>query len=285
MKLRSKLRKVALYATIGLGMPIAFLACNEDVLNTLASTTDTVAALKEALTIGSKTAATNLGQEGGYLNDLAVKIGMPEEVATVVELANTSAGKTFLTAIGASVFNEEELVTLMNRAAEEAAPEAAGIFSNAITSMTISDGETILFGAENAATEYLRDKTYDGLTVTFGKVVRGTFDQVSVSGHTLNDAWSGFSTYYNRLADLKSSAKGQIAMATLKVGLAAAGKDEIYNKVNSIQTVNTDLGEYVTGKALDGLFVKVADKEKGIRTNVAERTSELLQRVFGRLDE
>jgi len=51
MKLRAKLRKVALYATIGLGMPIAFLACNEDVLNTLASTTDTVAALKEALTI------------------------------------------------------------------------------------------------------------------------------------------------------------------------------------------------------------------------------------------
>ena len=74
-------------------------------------------------------------------------------------------------------------------------------------------------------------------------------------------------------------------MLTLKAGLSAAGKSDIYNKVDAIQAVNTDLGEYVTGKALDGLFVKVADKEKGIRTNVAERTSELLQRVFGRLDE
>lgn len=67
--------------------------------------------------------------------------------------------------------------------------------------------------------------------------------------------------------------------------MTAAGKTALYDKVASIQHVNTDLGEYVTGKALDGLFTKVAEKETGIRTNAAERTSELLKKVFGRLDK
>ena len=77
---------------------------------------------------------------------------------------------------------------------------------------------------------------------------------------------------------------GNVAMMALHEGLKTAGKEELYNKIDAIQSVNTNLGEYVTGKALDGLFLKVADKEADIRTNVEARTSELLQKVFGRLD-
>ena len=74
-------------------------------------------------------------------------------------------------------------------------------------------------------------------------------------------------------------------MLALEVGLNKAGKSDLYDKINSIQHVNTNLGEYVTGKALDGLFAKVADKELEIRTDVSARTSALLQNVFGRLDD
>ncbi|MBR5374770.1 MAG: DUF4197 domain-containing protein [Paludibacteraceae bacterium] len=278
------------------------VSCDEDVLNNLASG-DTVAALKEALTIGAKTAATNLGQKDGYYGDAMVKIGMPQEVATVAELMSTTAGKTFLNTIGAEGLQTDNLVELMNRAAEKAAPESAEIFASAITSMTVSDGESILFGnyqsasaneegnitasfgSDKAATSYLYDKTYSGLQVTFGDVVTSTFDQVSVSGLTLNSAWSSFSKGYNQIAEKKNTAGGKIAMTALSVGLSAAGKSALYDKVDAIQTVNTNLGEYVTGKALDGLFTKVADKEVDIRTNAAARTSDLLKRVFGRLDE
>ena len=277
------------------------VSCDEDVLNNLASG-DTVAALKEALTIGAKTAATNLGQKDGYYGDAMVKIGMPQEVATVAELMSTTAGKTFLNTIGAEGLQTDNLVELMNRAAEKAAPESAEIFASAITSMTVSDGESILFGnyqsasaneegnitasfgSDKAATSYLYDKTYSGLQVTFGDVVTSTFDQVSVSGLTLNSAWSSFSNGYNKIAEKKSTVAGTAALAAMKLALPS-DKAYLYDKVNAIQTVNTNLGEYVTGKALDGLFTKVADKEVDIRTNAAARTSDLLKRVFGRLDE
>ncbi|MBO4602605.1 MAG: DUF4197 domain-containing protein [Salinivirgaceae bacterium] len=281
MKLKSAFKRTAL-AAMSLGIAITFTSCEELFNSESDGGFDTVSALKEALTIGAKTAATNLGHEGGYLNDAAVKIGVPQEVSAVMELAKTDAGQTFLEAMGANVFNEGELVSLMNKAAETAAPESAEIFAAAITSMTIADGENILFGAENAATEYLRAKTYDGLTVTFGRVVTNTFDQVSVGGRTLNDAWAGFTQYYNKIVDFKGTNKGQLAMLALK--LALGSNNEIINKVESFEAVNTNLGEYVTAKALDGLFVKVADKEKGIRTDASQRVSNLLQNVFGRLD-
>lgn len=260
------------------------VSCDGEMLESLASSGDTVSALKEALVIGSEVAASKLGEEGGYLNDALVKIGLPEEVAVIAELLQTDAGKTFLAATGAEGMEPENLVLLMNRAAEKAAPESAEIFANAITSMTVEDGEQILFGANNAATEYLKGKTYTGLQSTFGEVVTGTFSQVSVGGKNLNDFWSGFSSGYNKIADFKNSIMGNVAMMALHEGLKTAGKEELYNKIDAIQSVNTNLGEYVTGKALDGLFLKVADKEADIRTNVEARTSELLQKVFGRLD-
>lgn len=279
------MKKLKLLYVVALSvLTLTFTSCDEDMLQSLTSG-DTVAALKEALKIGAEVASNKLGAENGYLNDEQVRIPMPEELQTMIELANTDAGQIFLTSMGAEAFVGKTLDTLINRAAEQAAPEAAGIFADAITSMTVEDGEAILFGADNAATQYLHDKTYVDLQSTFGQVVTSTFDQVAVSGHSLNDAWSGFTNYYNKVAEYKSTTIGQLAMATLKVSLNKAGKSALYEKINSIQQVNTNLGEYVTGRALDGLFAKVADKEYEIRTDVSARTSTLLQNVFGRLDK
>lgn len=308
MDFKLGIKRLVMLSFVGASFFVA--SCDDDTLQGLTdgltdvlSQEDTSAALKEALKIGAQTAATNLGKENGYFGDALVKIGMPSEVATAAELLQTEAGKAFLTAAGADNMDPDNIVLLMNRAAETAAPQSADIFANAITSMTLADGEAILFGnyqsesagvsgnvtagfgKDNAATSYLYDKTYSGLQTTFGKVITSTFSKVSVGGKTMNDAWSGFSDVYNEIADFKSTTKGKIAMGTLQLGLAAAGKSSLYNKVDAIQHVNTNLGEYVTGKALDGLFTKVADKEVDIRTNAAARTSELLQKVFGRLDE
>ena len=278
MKTISTLRRVAL-ATIGIGMTFAFTSC-EELFNSETQTFDTSAALKEALSIGAQTAAINLGKDGGYMNDAAVKIGVPEEVSTVMELASTDAGQTVLSLMGAEMFNDGELIQLMNKAAEKAAPQSAAIFADAILGMTIKDADNILFGAQNAATEYLRATTYAGLTVVFGEVVTGVFDQVSVGGKTLNDAWEGFTQYYNRIIDFKGTLSGAAAMKVLSIANA-----DLYNKVAAMERVNTNLGEYVTCKALDGLFVKVEEKEKGIRTDVSQRTTDLLRKVFGQLDE
>ena len=117
----------------------AFLvsSCDEDILGGLSdalSEGDTAAALKEALKVGAQTAATNLGQKDGYFGDAMVKIGMPKEVATAAELLSTEAGKTFLSAAGASNMEPDKIVELMNRAAETAenvmllgAHDAAGL--------------------------------------------------------------------------------------------------------------------------------------------------------------
>lgn len=303
MDFKLGIKRIMMLSFVGASFFVA--SCDDDILNGLTdalSEGDTAAALKEALKIGAQTAAQNLGAENGYFGDALVKIGMPEEVATAAELLSTEAGQTFLSTVGADNMDPDNIVLLMNRAAETAAPESAEIFGNAITSMTLADGEAILFGnytsqsaseegnvtgrfgKDQAATAYLYDKTYSGLTTTFGKVITGTFDKVAVGGKTVNDAWKGFSNVYNKIADFKADPKGQLAMIGLKAGLTAAGKTALYDKVASIQHVNTDLGEYVTGKALDGLFTKVADKETDIRTNAAARTSDLLQKVFGRLD-
>ncbi len=280
----SKIRNWAFAVLVSVAPLALFNSCDEEILSSLSSS-ETVAALKEALTVGSQVAASQLGEEGGYFNDLSVKIGLPEEVQVVQELLSTDQGKALLSSAGASDMQPDNLILLMNRAAEKAAPQSAEIFANAITGMTIADGENILFGADNAATEYLHEKTYSGLQSTFGEVVTSTFDEVSVADVTLNDAWDGFSKNYNKIVSYKNTTAGKVAMVALKVAMNKAGKSEIYDRVNSMQSVNTNLGEYVTGKALDGLFLKVANKEADIRQNASSRTSDLLKRVFGRLDK
>lgn len=254
-----------------------------EIINNL-SDGDTVSALKEALKIGASTASTNLGKEGGYFEDEAVKILLPEQAQPVFKVINklgsSSAGKALLKALDVDTKLEATMTELVNRAAEDAAPKAVDVFSSAITDMSVKDGEGILFGADNAATEYLHDNTYDGLQSAFNPTITASLSNVSVAGMDANEAWSKVSSFYNKVDEYKSTAAGKAAM----MALSLADKDT-YNQLNSISAVNTNLADYVTGKALDGLFTKVAEKELDIRTNAASRTSDLLKKVFGRLDK
>ena len=132
----------------------------------------------------------------------------------------------------------------LNRAAEDAAKKAKPVFVKAITSMSIGDAVGILRGQNDAATQYLRR--------TSGQELVSQFTPIIDSALVKNNA----TRYYTDLTT-------------------------IYNRIPFVQRVNPNLTEYATNKAVDGLFVLVAQEEQKIRENPLERTSDLLKRVFG----
>lgn len=147
-------------------------------------------------------------------------------------------------------FSDLEGVILkkINQGAEDAASKAGPIFVDAIREMTIQDALGILRGEKDAATQYLLRSTSDKLTAEFAPVINNSLDK-----YDANKVWLDAATAYNNFPLTR-------------------------------QEVETDLGAYVTQRALDGLFKKVALKELDIRQNVSARTTELLRRVFAQQD-
>lgn len=140
----------------------------------------------------------------------------------------------------------DEFILSMNRAAEAAAPLAARFFGDAIRAMTLEDVRGILTGGDTAATEFFRRKTQDKLYAAFKPVV----------------------------------SKKVAAVGATKAYKDLMGRYESVPMMGGRQSL--DLDDYVTEKALDGLFAMVGEEEKKIRTNPAARTTDLLRTVFGR---
>jgi hypothetical protein len=140
----------------------------------------------------------------------------------------------------------DELVVTLNRAAEAAVPEARTLFVQSVRKMTVGDAKDILTGGDTAATEYFRRTTRAPLHQRFLPVVRRATAKVGVA------------RTYARYAD-KAAA----------VGL--------------LREEDADLDEYVTQKALDGLYAMVAEEEKQIRAHPLETGSRILRKVFGAL--
>jgi len=138
----------------------------------------------------------------------------------------------------------DKFVLTLSRGAEDAAKEAKPIFITAIKSMTIQDAWAILKGNQTAATDYLKKVTSAQLHDKFKPVIKSSLDKVNAT------------KYYSDLVTT-------------------------YNKVPLVQKVDPDLNEYATNKAMDGLFLLIADEEAKIRKDPVARTSELLKKVFG----
>ncbi len=143
---------------------------------------------------------------------------------------------------------EDQLIEKMNRAAEDAASKATPIFVDAIKQMTFKDAMNILMGQKDAATRYLERTTFDGLYNAFKPVVVESLDKVNARTY-----WRGAVT--------------------------------AYNKIPFVKKTNPELDDYVTRKALSGLFGMIETKEADIRSNPAARTSELLKKVFAKQDK
>ena len=133
----------------------------------------------------------------------------------------------------------------LNRGAEDAARSAKPIFLSAIKSLTFSDVWNILTGQPDAATQYLKRTTSSQLASAFAPIMQQSLSKV------------GATRYYTDLATT-------------------------YNQLPLGKPVQTDLTQYATGKAVDGLFTLIAQEEANIRENPVARTTELLRRVFGR---
>lgn len=204
-----------------------------------------VAGLREALAKGVQTSITHLGRADGFLKDVAVRIPVPESLEKV---------EKGLRAAGQGPLVDEFLVT-MNRAAEKAVPQAAEVLADSIRSMTLADAKAILSSTNTAATEYFRRTSETNLHARFLPIVKEATDAVGVTAA------------YKKM--------------TGKMNLGGLGGLGNFGGALMKNNEALDVDGYVTRKALDGLFVKIADQEKVIRENPAARTTELLQKVFG----
>jgi hypothetical protein len=140
----------------------------------------------------------------------------------------------------------DELIVTLNRAAEAAVPEARQLFVDSVRKMTVQDAKGILQGGDTAGTAYFRRMTEDPLRKRFLPIVKRTTEKVGLAQHYNNYAEKGFA-----------------------LGLV---KEE-----------DSNLDDYVTQKALDGLFLVVAEEEKQIRKDPVSAGTAIIRKVFGAL--
>lgn len=197
------------------------------------STGDVVSGLKEALNTGISKGTDKLSATDGFFKDAVLKILMPAEAQKVEKtLRGIGLGKQV-----------DDAVLAMNRAAEDAAKNAAPIFLNAVKQMSIGDAWGILKGGDSAATQYLRQKTTTSLEQAFKPVIEKSLEKTGATKY-----WNTVFTSYNKFS---------------------------FNKINP------DLSSYVTEKAMSGIFYEVAQQEAQIRKDPIARTSDILKKVFG----
>lgn len=214
---------------------------------------EAIMALKDALKEGIKSASSNLSQENAYFGNAALKILLPEEARPILNTLEKIPGGQKMV---------DDVVLRLNRTAEESAKEVIDIFVNAITDMTVEDGIKIVRGSDTAATEYLKEKTYNQLVDLYRPKISSTLNKPLVYNVSANKAWTTLVTAYNKAGAVPNKLA------------RAAGKAEPF------PGVEVDLASYATEKALDGLFLKIAEEEKSIRENPMEYASEMINKVF-----
>ncbi len=206
-----------------------------DVIEDFLSQGEAVEGLKQALLVGSDTAVAQGSAVNGYFANELIKIFLPPEAEPIITAINFIPGGDALL---------EEVVLKLNRAAEDAAPQATEIFIGAITNITFSDALSILNGPNDAATQYMKTATQDSINMLFYPHIQNSLQQVGAQ-----TAW----------AELTGA----------------------YNSLPLVTPVNTDLAGYTTDRASSGLFELVALEEEKIREDPLHRVNEILESVFG----
>jgi hypothetical protein len=201
------------------------------------STQEIALGIKQALELGTSAGADKLAAKDGFLGNMAVKILFPTEAQKVEKTLRTLG-------LGSLADN---VVTSLNRAAEDAAKEAKPIFVSAIKQMTITDATNILLGNNDAATAYFKRVTTSQLMERFKPVISNSLNKVGATKY-----WGDAASQYNRIP--------------------------------MVNPVNTDLSAYVAQKAIEGMFIQIAQEELKIRSDFSSRSTSLLQKVFGYAD-
>lgn len=197
---------------------------------------EAAAGLRAALEQGARAAVATLGRADGFLGNPKVKIPLPESARRAEKLARRMG-------LGRKA---DQLIVAMNRAAEQAVPEARALLVESVKKMSAKDAKAILRGGDSAATDYFRRTTTQPLHARFLPIVKRATAKTRVAQR------------YNEFA-----------------GSAAA--------LGLIKAEHADLDEYVTQKALGALYLMLAEEEKKIRDNPRKAASSIIRKVFGAL--
>jgi len=195
---------------------------------------DAAAAIRQALERGALSAVAMLGKTDGFLGNPKVRIPLPEHLEEAANL---------LRKFGQSK-RVDDLVTSMNRAAEQAVPEGKTLLVQTAKAVTLDDALRIVRGSDTSVTDYFAVKTRQPLGEKFLPIVRRATEKVA-------------------LADKYNAVAGQAS----KFGL--------------VKPEDADLQRYVTGKTLDGLYAMIAEEERKIRSDPVGTGSAILRKVFG----
>jgi hypothetical protein len=192
-----------------------------------------IAGLKQALQVSTGKAVASTGRPDGFLKNEAIRIALPPRLQTV------GKGMRML-GMGSTV---DDLEIGMNRAAEQATPQAKQIFLASLKKMTFEDARHILTGNDTAATDYFKRTSTADLSTAFAPIVHASMEKVGV---------------VQQYDHLIKTAPGGSTLAK-----------------------QFDLDNYVVGKTLDGLFYMLGQEETKIRKDPAAQTTALLKEVFG----
>ena len=244
---------------------------NEVVSQLGLSNEDIVKGLRTALDSSANASSLAASKLNGFLMNELIKIAAPPEVVDLKSALDNVAANPLVDLAFVAVAqgpansflsnNMDDLVASINHAAEKGSEQAYPIFKKAITEMTITDGLKILQGGKTSATDYLREKTYKDLVAAFAEPIRSVVESGEVSR-----LWKPVAEKYN------------------KVGPWVSGKSLAGYTFTGPKHVNEDLSEYITEKAMDGLFKLVAQEEAAIRENPKKYASGIIQKVFGSLE-
>jgi len=197
---------------------------------------DATAGLKAALNSGAAAAVENLGRTDGFWANPKVRIPLPDQLQRL---------RSALRLMGKAE-EVEALELAVNRAAEQAVPQAKTLLTNAVKSMNVDDAKQILRGGDDSVTQFFKSRTAPQLSDRFLPIVRQVTQR------------SGLAQQYNALA----------------------GQGAAFGLVKPEQAT---IERYVTQKALDGLYTMIAEEEKKIRDNPLAAGSDIIRRVFGAL--
>ena len=205
-----------------------------DLLSSLSSS-DATAGIRTALGRGAEAAVDLLGRTDGFWGNERVRIPLPDWLVKAESIFSLMGRKQEI----------DDLHLSINRAAEQAVPEARNLLVGAVKSMSVQDAKTILTGGDTSATQYFEKKTRTPLAGRFLPIVT----QVTRT--------NGLAQRYDGLAQNAQS-----------LGLVKG---------------DASIEHHVTNKALDGLFMMIGDEEKKIRADPAATGSSILKKVFGSL--
>lgn len=192
--------------------------------------------IKTLLEKSATAAVLQLGRPDGFLGNDKVRIGLP---------GNLDKASKLLSRLGQGR-KIDELITAMNRAAEQAVPFAKPLLINAVKSMTVVDAKNILTGGNTSVTDFFASKTRDPLTEKFLPTVTRVTNKAQLSAK------------YDAVAGKAS-------------GLGLVKKED------------SNMAGFVTGKTLDGLFSVIGEQEAALRANPAKAGDSLLKKVLGGL--